>query len=111
MYVCLIILMVLYFSLHIAAGALYVRRYFNEEAKRISEELVVKLKETFIEMLKQLDWMDKDTKARAIEKAEAMGAFVGYSQEFLDDEKLNEYYSEVKHYKDKYFSLGMLFFS
>lgn len=74
---------------------MYVRHYFNEDAKRNAEELVTNLKKTFIEMLKQVDWMDGNTRKKALEKAYAMGFHVAYPQELLDDKELNKYYSKV----------------
>lgn len=77
---------------------MYVRRYFSEDAKKIAEELVRNLKETFLEMLKQVDWMDENTKKEALDKAVAMDAHVGYQPELLDDEILTKYFSKVEYF-------------
>lgn len=46
-------------------------------------------------MLNDLDWMDETTKEKAIEKANAMGSYVAYPEELLDDQILSEYYDNV----------------
>ncbi|KAF2902340.1 hypothetical protein ILUMI_03845 [Ignelater luminosus] len=89
-------------KLNLAADALYVRRYFNEDAKRNAEDLVTNLRKTFIEMLKQVDWMDGNTKKKALEKALAIESHVAYPQELLDDNKLNEYYSKLNPTTDNF---------
>lgn len=79
-----------------AMGALYVRTYFDENAKKKAEELVSDLKSTFRIMLKKIDWMDQATKSKALEKVNAMDSHVGYPQELLDDNVLEKYYSSVR---------------
>lgn len=52
--------------------------------------------EEFIETLKKVPWMDKDTRAKAIEKANAIDFNIAYPNEMMDDQKLNEYYRELE---------------
>ncbi|KAF2893715.1 hypothetical protein ILUMI_12459, partial [Ignelater luminosus] len=94
-------------NLKFSAGALYVRRYFSDNAKKIVEKLVADLKETFIEMIKEVDWMDKNTKKEALDKAAAMGAYVAYQPELIDDEKLSNYYSQLNTTADSFLEISM----
>lgn len=79
----------------IAAGALYVRKYFNEEAKKNALEMVSDIREEFEEILKEVDWMDEKTRANALDKARSMATHIAYPDELLDDRKLEEFYEGV----------------
>ncbi|KAF2888363.1 hypothetical protein ILUMI_17810, partial [Ignelater luminosus] len=79
-------------GMRIAAGSLYVRKYFNEKAKKTAKTLVTDLQGTFIDLLKQIDWMDEVTRKHALEKAHAMVSHIAYPRELLDNKKLEEHY-------------------
>lgn len=79
----------------ILAGALYVRKYFDQDSKKHALEMVHYIKEAFAESLRELDWMDEKTCQSALDKAEAMTLHIGYPDEILDDKRLAKYYSEV----------------
>ena len=49
-------------SLANAVGALYVRKYFQEDAKRSALDMVHDIRAEFNQMLEELDWMDGATK-------------------------------------------------
>lgn len=49
-------------SLSISTGALYVRKYFKEEAKRNALEMVEDIRTEFIKILQDLEWMDASTR-------------------------------------------------
>ncbi|KAB0797723.1 hypothetical protein PPYR_08716 [Photinus pyralis] len=78
-----------------AAGALYIRTYFSEEARRSAIEMVTNIRSKFVDILRMLTWMDESTKATAIDKAMAIHAHIGYAVELLDDKKLEEYYEPL----------------
>ncbi len=59
-------------------GQLYVQKYFKPESKAEVEEMVSNLKKAFRLRLMNLTWMENTTKARALEKLEAMQVNVGY---------------------------------
>ena len=65
-------------QLGFALGQLYVKRYFNEDAKKRITELVNNLQKAFETRIKQLDWMSDSTKTKAIEKLYAINKKVGY---------------------------------
>ncbi|XP_056631851.1 neprilysin-2 isoform X2 [Diorhabda sublineata] len=89
-------------SLSIASGALYVRKYFNEEARQNALEMVKDIRTEFEHILKVVDWMDEETRTNALEKAKSMTTHIAYPDELLDDEKLKEFYDgleiDSKHY-------------
>lgn len=85
-----------FFSLPIAAGALYVRKYFNEEARQNAIEMVADIRAEFEEILKKVDWMDEHTRKNALDKAKSMATHIAYPDELLDNKKLEEFYGWVR---------------
>ena len=65
-------------QLGFALGQLYVKQYFNEDAKKRISLLVDNLQKAFETRIKQLDWMSDSTKTKAIEKLYAIKKKVGY---------------------------------
>lgn len=88
-----------------AVGSLYVRKHFKEEAKKSVNEMVENILEAFKGILREIDWMDEDTKANAIDKAEKMSLQMAYADELLDENELKQYYNNfpVVVHEDKYY--------
>lgn len=61
-----------------ALGQLYVKRYFNEEAKERALDLVNNFQKTLETRIEQLDWMSDSTKVKAKEKLFAIKKKIGY---------------------------------
>lgn len=89
-------------SMSIAAGALYVRKYFHEEARQNAIEMVSDIRTEFIDILKKVEWMDNVTRKHALEKAAAMTAHIAYPDELLSDKKLEEFYANLDFTSDHY---------
>ncbi|XP_045472319.1 neprilysin-2-like isoform X1 [Harmonia axyridis] len=89
-------------SLSTAAGALYVRKYFNEDARQNALEMVRDIRAEFERILKEVDWMDDETKKNAIEKAKSMSTHIAYPDELLDDSKLEEFYQNLEMDENNY---------
>jgi membrane metallo-endopeptidase-like protein 1 len=83
-------------SLSIAAGALYVRKYFNEQARQNALEMVADIRAEFQDILKQVDWMDEETKKNALDKAKSMSTHIAYPDELMNDRKLEEFYGDLE---------------
>lgn len=81
---------------------MYVRRYFNEDARFRVIEMVDDIKSTFISMIHDVPWMDEATKRKAIEKAQALTAHIGYPDELVNDTKIEEYYNGLDIRSDEY---------
>lgn len=64
-----------------ALGKLYVAKFFSPEKKRSVEEMVFFVKKAFFQRIDQLGWLGEDTKAKAIEKVQAMEIQVAYPDE------------------------------
>ncbi|XP_023345566.1 neprilysin-2 [Eurytemora carolleeae] len=89
-------------SLSNAVGSLYVNKYFKEDAKASAVEMVKLIREEFMQMLSEVDWMDDSTKDRAKEKARAMVEHIGYPSELLDMSKLTDLYAGLELSPDAY---------
>jgi putative endopeptidase len=61
-----------------ALGQLYVKRYFNEDAKQRVLDLVNNLQKAFENRINQLDWMSDATKKQAKEKLYTITKKIGY---------------------------------
>nr|CAG4648509.1 EOG090X01U4 [Polyphemus pediculus] len=79
-----------------AVGALYVREYFEEAARQSAKEMVKDIRDTFDEILDELEWMDDETRIRAKDKAASMTTHIAYPDELLDDEKLTNLYGDLQ---------------
>ncbi|MBV9989297.1 MAG: M13 family metallopeptidase, partial [Chitinophagaceae bacterium] len=59
-------------------GELYVAKYFKPEAKDYMVKMVDNLQSTFAARIRQLDWMSEKTKAKALEKLNAIAKKIAY---------------------------------
>ncbi|UJR10830.1 hypothetical protein I4U23_015017 [Adineta vaga] len=57
---------------------LYIKKYFDENARNQSLEMIEHIRDSFIVMLDTATWMDDTSKAKAMEKAMAIGKQIGY---------------------------------
>ncbi|XP_055299905.1 neprilysin-2-like isoform X2 [Sitodiplosis mosellana] len=83
-------------SLPISVGALYVRKYFSDESRKTAVEMVENIRDEFVNILSEIDWMDEKTRQEAIKKAKALTAHVGYPNELADNNKLEDYYQNLE---------------
>uniref|UniRef100_A0A8C1ZRJ0 Phosphate regulating endopeptidase homolog, X-linked n=1 Tax=Cyprinus carpio TaxID=7962 RepID=A0A8C1ZRJ0_CYPCA len=87
-----------------ATGRLFVDKHFQEDKKHMMEELINGIRWAFIDMLeKENDWMDKETKRKATEKAHAVLAKVGYPEFILNDTYINEDIKRLSFSETDYF--------
>jgi len=61
-----------------ALGQLYVKRYFNEDAKKRALELVNNFQKVLEKRIDNLDWMSDSTKVKAKDKLFAINKKIGY---------------------------------
>lgn len=89
-----------FFSLPIATGAIYIRKYFNSDTKEVVSHLVRSIHEELLSTLRTVSWMDDKTRAAAIAKALAMHFHIAYANELIDDNKLQEHYNRLELHAD-----------
>ncbi|CAF1139433.1 unnamed protein product [Rotaria sordida] len=61
-----------------AISKIYIKQYFDENARSQSLEMINNIRNTFLEMLQTSTWMDDISKNRSIEKALAIDEKIGY---------------------------------
>lgn len=79
-----------------AVGELYVHKYFPPEAKERMLKLVQNLRKALAIRIQNLSWMGDSTKAKAIEKLDAITVKIGYPDKWKD-------YSSLAISADSYF--------
>jgi putative endopeptidase len=79
-----------------ALGQLYVKRYFNEDAKKRVLALVNNLQKSFENRINHLDWMSDNTKQKAKEKLYSITKKIGYPDKWRN-------YDKVQINRTKYF--------
>lgn len=80
-------------SFSIPVGELYIRKYFNAESKAVAAGLVDEVREALKKILRELPWMDNQTRNAAIRKANTMNSFVAYPDGTDDEVELENYYN------------------
>ncbi len=78
-----------------AVGQMYVKKYFPAEAKERMLNLVSNLQSSLKDRITNLEWMDNDTKDKAIEKLNTFHVKIGYPDKWKD-------YSSLSVEKDSY---------
>lgn len=67
-----------------AVGQMYVEKYFPEKEKKNVLKMVKNLQEALSEHVANLDWMSKETKAKAQEKLSSYTVKIGYPDKWED---------------------------
>ncbi|XP_055330910.1 neprilysin-11-like [Paramacrobiotus metropolitanus] len=68
-----------------AVGSMYVQKYFRREAKEELEEMIVFLMDSFKKIIQESYWMDEDTRAQALAKANKFTSLVAYEDYLMND--------------------------
>ncbi|MDG1040946.1 MAG: M13 family metallopeptidase [Polaribacter sp.] len=93
-------------QLGFALGQLYVKKYFNEEAKKRVLDLVNNLQKAFEVRINNLDWMSAETKKQAKEKLYTITKKIGYPDVWreydVNIEKGKYFENVVALYKNQY---------
>ncbi|XP_063903425.1 neprilysin-2-like isoform X1 [Zophobas morio] len=88
--------------LHIAMSSIHIKHMLDKLIKHKVTELVADIKSSFLDTLKKVGWMDQKTKKHAVIKAEKMSYFIGYPEELLDDNNVEDYYQGLELNGDEY---------
>lgn len=67
-----------------ALGQIFVKEYFNEDAKKRYADLVEAIRDAYKERVKKLTWMSEPTKQKAIAKLDKIKKKVGYPDKWKD---------------------------
>ena len=94
------------YSLGFMAGRYFVMETFNKNTKARADEFVKSIKDSFVNRLPDLGWIDDVTRERAIEKVDTLVRKVGYptkTPNVMAPVSLSDYYSELVMDSDNYF--------
>ncbi len=81
-----------------AIGSRYIQlieNVFDPAAKKDVSVMVSRLKIAFSSLVEELDWMDQETKMRALEKAAAMREYIGYPDWIKNETLVDHAYQGV----------------
>jgi predicted metalloendopeptidase len=67
-----------------AVGMVFVEKAFSPESKARMQDMIRNIKAALADRLRSLEWMGADTRARALEKLDAMGMKIGYPDKWRD---------------------------
>ncbi|XP_050357045.1 endothelin-converting enzyme homolog isoform X1 [Nymphalis io] len=92
-----------------AVGAMFVREVFHGEAKTQGEIMIDNIRAAFKKHLKDLDWMDAETREAAETKADAITDMIGFPDYILNKEDLDKQYEELEVKPNEYFANNIAF--
>lgn len=84
-------------------GLLFVDETFEGESKKSAEEMIHDIRQVFLANLEELDWMDKETKQKAKEKALAIRENIGYPEYLTNTTAMGLKFKGFDVKKDQYF--------
>ncbi|XP_035742254.1 endothelin-converting enzyme homolog isoform X1 [Vespa mandarinia] len=86
-----------------AVGAMFVREVFHGKSKPMAEQMIDEIRRAFTKNLKNLEWMDADTRMAAEQKANAITDMIGFPDFILNPSDLDERYRDLLIKPNEYF--------
>ena len=77
-------------------GKIFAQKFFSENAKKDIENLILKIKSSYKEKIKNATWLSEKTREKAIKKLDMMRLKIGYPEKWSD--KLDK--ADIKNYED-----------
>lgn len=82
---------------------MFVREVFHGDSKPQAEEMINEIRSAFKENLRKLNWMDKETRVLAEDKADAISDMIGFPDYILKPAQLDEKYKDLEIDPKQYF--------
>ncbi|XP_038075528.1 membrane metallo-endopeptidase-like 1 [Patiria miniata] len=82
-------------NLGIATGALFIQKHFDKDNKAAAQEMLEDIRETLLETLDEVSWMDVETRAHAKRKASKMMESLAYDDMLTDEQAVNNVYKSI----------------
>ncbi|XP_035206091.1 neprilysin-2-like [Stegodyphus dumicola] len=92
-------------NLGIALSSYYVRNYVQEENYDTVQEYVDYIRENFVRILENTEWMDDDTKEIAKAKVKSITSHIGYAKELLNASYISDLYKNLNIDNTSYFDI------
>lgn len=89
-------------AISIAAGALYVRKYFHQDSKAIALEMVNGIRKQLEHILNKIYRMDDGMRISALIQLKVMSTYIGHRDELMDNAKIEELYKNLEIDENKY---------
>lgn len=86
-----------------AIGAMFVRAVYDDETKPKVQEMINSIRLAFKENLKNLKWMDPESRKLANEKVDAISDIIGFPDYILNPQLLDEQYKMLEIDPNNYF--------
>lgn len=90
-------------NMGMALGAMFVKKYFDENSKNDTLIMTRDIQQSFRELLNMTTWIDSETKILATDKVDTMTLRIGYPDFILNHDELNEKYKEIAVHPSTYF--------
>lgn len=87
-----------------ALGSMYVRKYFQHDAKAVAVEMVANIRRSFEKILAEVDWMDSVTLEKARQKLASISQHIAYPDELLDNRLVDDLYRNLTVDSKQHFS-------
>merc|ERR1719266_1975460 len=86
---------------------MYVKKHFKEDAKAAMNEMVKDIRAEMDAILSNIKWMDDETRVRAKRKLSTMREYIGYPDELLQVDLLEELYEGLEVSPEKHYENGI----
>ncbi|OXA61237.1 endothelin-converting enzyme homolog isoform X2 [Folsomia candida] len=86
-----------------AVGSMFVREAFHSNAKPLAQEMIEQIRIAFQDNLRNLAWMDDETRQLAKEKAAAITDMIGFPEFILNQDQLDKKYDNLTINQTDYF--------
>ncbi|XP_035215271.1 neprilysin-2-like, partial [Stegodyphus dumicola] len=96
-----------YSNFQIILDSIYIRKHFPEDSRKAAIELTTYVENEYLNFLEKIDWMDEESKAYSMKKANARKLHYGYEKEILNDSFLSHFYTNLT-FKDEDFICNIL---
>jgi membrane metallo-endopeptidase-like protein 1 len=90
-------------NLGFAVGSMFVREAFHADAKPLAQNMIEEIRTAFQHNLKNLVWMDNETRMLAKEKAASITDMIGFPDFILQPDQLDKKYSNLEINDTDYF--------
>jgi predicted metalloendopeptidase len=85
-----------------AIGAAYIERFITADAKASAVRLFNNIKEEFVELITNTEWIDESTRGKLLNKLKSLVPLIAYPDRGFDEQAINELYEDIKPDKGQY---------